>query len=231
MRLENAFQRERRFGADLAHELRTPISELRSLAEVALKWPEDAGGRAAFQEAFAVAHRMETIVAGLLTLVRCEDGKQAVAVAPVKVAELVEEIWSPLAERAQRKQLAVATEIPRAFCLETDRSLLRLILSNLLANTVDYTPAGGQLSIAASSRNGRFDLTVANTTDVLSPQDLPHLFERFWRKDAARTDSAHAGLGLSLASVSAGVLGMMLSAELADATTLRLVLSGSHTPT
>lgn len=215
-RLDDAFQRERRVTADIAHELRTPIAELRTLAEVGVKWPEEAQ----FQDALQIALRMETLVTGLLALARHEARKQALAREPVALAKLVDEVWQPLAQRACARQLDVAIAVTGEW--QTDPTLLRLIVGNLLANAVEYATERGQIRVAGSAMR----LEISNATDKLTREDLPHLFERFWRKDTSRTDAGHSGLGLTLARAAAAALGLELTAEMPDATTLRLTLRG-----
>jgi len=228
-RLEAAFLRERRISADIAHELRTPLAELRTLAEVAIKWPGDAtNSGAAFRDVLAIARKMETMVSGLLLLARSEEGKLSLQCEPVAVADLVEEVWSPLAHQAQRKQLALALDIPRDWCLRTDPALLRHVIANLLSNAVEYTPTGGHVEVRGIAVDGEFRFSVENTTDNLSAADLPHLFERFWRKDPARTNSGHGGLGLTLAQSVATVLGLRLDAQMPGPDRLRVTLRGPH---
>jgi signal transduction histidine kinase len=226
-RLQEAFQRERRISADIAHELGTPLAELRTLSEVAIKWPEDAtGAAAAFRDVLAIVAKMETMVTGLVALARSEDGKLPIHQESVAMAELVEEIWVPLGVPAQRKQVKFAMDVPRDLRLQSDPILLRHILANLLRNAVEYSPAGGWVRIRATTHDAQFDLNVENTTDNLAADDLPRLFERFWRKDSARTSSGHGGLGLTLAQTVAHALGLSLSAHMPTPGVLRMVLCG-----
>ena len=215
-RLDEAFQRERRVTADIAHELRTPIAELRALAEVGVKWPEEA----AFADALQIAQRMETLVTGLLALARHDAGHQPVAYEPGELRAVVDEVWSPLAERARNRQLEVAIDVTGQW--QTDPTLLRMIVGNLLANAVEYANERGQIRVAGDESR----LDISNTTDQITREDLPHLFERFWRKDAARTHDGHSGLGLTLARAATAAIGLELSAEMPDAATLRLSLRG-----
>ncbi len=83
------------------------------------------------------------------------------------------------------------------------------------------------MQIALTSDHGALDLTVANSTENLAPGDLPHLFERFWRKDSARSSSEHSGIGLSVAQAFANALGLRLEASLPDSSTLRMRLHPS----
>ena len=228
-RLEQSFERERRFTSDAAHELRTPIAELRALAEVALKWPEDKDATAdGFRDALAVAQKMERLVAGLLTLTRSDTGRQSLACEPVALAPLVDETWLPFAESVRRKQITTTLDIPGSLALHTDRTLLRLIITNLFANAAEYTPRDGVVRIHAVRHDNAFTLTVANTVTDLTANDLPHLFERFWRKDPARSAAQHSGLGLALAKSCADALGMSLTAAMLDSHTLTVLLTGTH---
>ena len=156
-RLDQAFERERRFSGDVAHELRTPIAELRSLSEVALKWPAgDPATTAAFQDALAVARQMECIVTSLLAITRCEAGKQTVVYDWVEVEPLIRELWQFQAENAVRKNLTTVVEIAPGSRLQTDPAMLGSILNNLLSNAVEYTAPDGSIRICFTEKSGRF---------------------------------------------------------------------------
>lgn len=212
-RLEDSFERERRFSADLAHELRTPIAELRMISEVALRWPDEANSGQA-KETLEIAEQMQGIIESLLALGRYENGQAEVKPEPVDVAELGLACWKPFAERAAEKKIKVQLDIPETQTLETDPKLLRLIFTNLFSNAAEYTPAGGVIDITGSPGMNGTVLSVTNTVSDLDTESLSHLFERFWRQDNARADNNHSGLGLSLARTCSRALALDLQANL-----------------
>jgi signal transduction histidine kinase len=223
-RLETSFDRERRFSADLAHELRTPIAELRNLAECSLKWPS-ARDVSADQDTLAIALQMETLVIRLLSLARGEQGQLAVRNEVVEAAAAVASAWRPFAGRADERGLRVRLAVDPGD-LTADPVLLRSVLSNLMDNAVNYTPAGGEVLITRTAAGG---LSIANTVDQFTPEDLSRLFERFWRKESARSGGIHAGLGLSLAQAFATAMGWRLEAALV-ADRLVFTLANKQTP-
>jgi signal transduction histidine kinase len=212
-RLEASFGRERRFSADVAHELRTPIAELRTLAEVALKWP-DGVNQAALKEALNIALQMESIANGLMNLTRCEGRLLTLRPERVRLGALFEEAYQPLHAIARAKQLAIELEVPKDACWYTDRTILRSIVSNLLSNAVDHTPPVSSVKARVEKNGAGERLLISNSNVGLFADDIPHLFERFWQKDAARSSPDHCGLGLPLARAYAQSLGMKLEAEL-----------------
>jgi two-component system sensor histidine kinase QseC len=224
-RLQQSFERERRFSADLAHELRTPIAELRALAEVALKWPE-AREATTDHEALAIAVQMQGVVTRLLALLRSEHEQLPVVTEPVRLAPLIESVWRPFAERAADRQLKVTRAGPEEAEVETDPVLFRSILTNLVDNAVEYTPNDGTVRIETEVGTTQFSLRVTNTCGDLTPQDVSHFSERFWRKDGARSDPQHSGLGLSLVKAFSERLGLQLEARLADSSTVSVTVTG-----
>ena len=207
-RLQKAFERQRRFTADAAHELRTPIAELRSLADVALKWDGDREASLGyFKDVQDIARQMERIVTALLSLARCQSGIMAVGREPVDLSAMIREAWAGQRQAVAQRQLSVTFELPEPLLLETDRTMLHSIVNNLIANAAQYTRIGGTVACKVIATNPAVQFTVTNDTDSLSPDDLPHLFEAFWRKDAARTDGLHCGLGLTLVHAYAMALG------------------------
>ena len=232
-RLEDSFERERRFSSDVAHELRTPVAELRTLAELAIKLP-DTRAADADQETLAIALHLESILTRLLALARGERSGLPER-EWVGLAALVRDVCDPFREKAAARELAFKVNAQANAQAETDPVLLGSILRNLVDNAVAYTPRGGTVEVEAGADNGRLALRVVNTTDGIEERDLPHLFERFWRKDAARTADGHMGLGLSLARTFAGAIGCELSATLVGPGRLAVALTQrvrtSSTPT
>jgi two-component system, OmpR family, heavy metal sensor histidine kinase CusS len=220
-RLEASFDRERRFSADLAHELRTPVAELRTHAEVEIAGAEGETAQS-YREILDIALQMETILTRLLELARSEQGQVPLQLGPVPLAALVEEVWRPLARQATGKKLTVTFNLPPDAVIESDRALLASILSNLLSNATEYCPEGGRVQLAW--RPDSQELVISNTVSDLSPNDLPHLFQRLWRKDESRTGSRHFGLGLSLSRSFAEAQGLSLTAHFNERTTLVLGL-------
>lgn len=211
-RLEDSFERERRFSADLAHELLTPLAELRAIAESALKWPETAGPDD-YRRAIGILLRMESLVTQVLDLARAEHGRLLTQVAPVELAGLVREVVGSHEAAADARGLEFVLEGPETLEVETDAGVVRVIVGNLVSNAVAYAPAESAVRISWSAKAAAFEIAVANAAPEIQADDLPHLFERFWRKDPSRTDTQHRGLGLSLAAELASVVGGSLTAE------------------
>lgn len=226
LRLKDAFERERRFSSDVAHELRTPVAELRSLADVGARWPEDRETtKAFFEDARAIAQQMEHTVATLLSLARCEGGIEQIQRTEIQLPDLLAETWATVAKEAESRALRFEIDAPAALIV-SDPEKLRLVLINLFSNTVTYSPPGSAVLCTARAENGTLEITVANPAPQLTSADLPFLFERFWRKDPARSNGRHAGLGLPLARSFAALLGFELTAHLSPDRQLALRLMG-----
>ncbi len=217
-RLESSFRRENRFTSDVAHELRTPIAELRALTEVGLRSmgdpiePEELAFY--FQDALAIATQMESLCTTLLALARCESDQQRVDYSQSDVVAIVKEAWRAFEKEAYNKELIVNFVLPVVTILETDRALLTAIVSNLLSNAVTYTPAGGRIAVTVTDGEKQPLLSISNQNDELTNEDLTHIFEPFWRKDRSRTDSSHLGVGFAVVAAFSELLGMKVSVEL-----------------
>ena len=215
-RLDASFARERSFSANLAHELRTPLAELRTMTEVALKWPGEAPSElAALEEIHGIGLQMESLVVNLLALARYDGRQHTVSASAVSLREVAASCWSAVASEAEDRGFTFHLEIPEGFTVVTDREKLALILSNLFANAIAHG-RGGVVTCAASAAGAAFDLRVSNLTDALTAEDLPRIFDRFWRKDPARSGGRHAGLGLALVSALCDLLRFEKEARLAD---------------
>jgi two-component system sensor histidine kinase QseC len=225
-RLEAGFKRERRLSSDIAHELKTPIAELRSLCEVGARWPEDrAAVRKFFEDARSIALQMERVVVHLVALARYDEGREQVTTARVPVAEIVDAAWRPLAPEAAAKRLEFRQQIAPALCFDTDPDKFALMVANLLSNAVAYSPPGTSVVCASDGADGRSSVSFSNRTETLEPQDLAVMFDRFWRKDEARTGGRNAGLGLSLVRALAELLDIEIATRLDPDRTFYITLS------
>lgn len=226
-RLQQSFERERRFSADLAHELRTPLAELRSTVESALKWPEQRDPQTD-QDVLAVAMQMERIVGHILALARGESGQLALRLESVETAALLRRVVGPFARRAVARelQLNLPDDGTQAWAV-ADAALLQAVLTNLVENAIEYAPVGTEISLRVGPEGGRMMIAVANAAPDLTDADVGRLFERFWRKEAARSGGGrHLGLGLSLSRAFAESMAWSLTAARDSAGRLTLSLTG-----
>jgi two-component system sensor histidine kinase QseC len=222
-RIEQSFERERRFSADLAHELRTPLAELRSLVECSLQWPETRDPKEG-TEILAISAQMEGIVSHLLALARGEEGQLAVRIENLDLEKIVNDRWGLLAKRAADRGLIAELSLVRAPA-SADPTLLRSIIDNLLENAVEYSSVPGRLRISIRTGVAGTILSVENPCFNLTVTDVPLLFERFWRKEAARTGGKHVGLGLPLARVFSEAMGWKLTAVMSSPAVLTVALA------
>jgi signal transduction histidine kinase len=227
-RLDASFERERRFAANVAHELRTPIAELRSLAMVGARWPDDRESVAAFfDDVRAVAGRMEGVIGDLLLLARCQAGVEQIARQPVSLQRLVHSIWAKLAECAARNRLHRALDLREDIVVETDPGKLEIVLANLIGNAVNHARPDSEVRCSAVRTGSGFRLEISNAAERLEPHELERLGEPFWRKDDARASAEHAGLGLALVDALAGLLGLRIRYAQDPDETFRAVLEGA----
>ncbi len=214
-RVDTALKRERRTAADIAHQLRTPISELIVVSEVALRNgrdPEEA--RRALATVRNVAWRMGGSVSTLLKLARLEMGAERFDRQGVDLGGIVRELLRSLAALERERELRVENQVAPGELVEGDREVLRIVASNLLGNALYYSPPRTSVGCRLERWQDAWRLIVENDAADLRPEDLPALCEPFWRKDRSRTDGNRSGLGLSISCALAERTGMKLSFEL-----------------
>lgn len=226
-RLHEAFEREKRFSGNVAHELRTPIAELRTLAEVGKRWPGDQSMvREFFGDLVSLADDMERTVTNLLNLARLDAGRQSVELGSVNLSELIEKCWKQTAVEAEVKKVGLDNRIPGDLRVTTDEDKLNLIVLNLFSNAVSYCPPQSTIRVQAQEADSEIQFSMSNLTLDLSEKDLPLMFERFWRKDQARTKGRYAGLGLSLVQALGEIMNLTVMPELAPDGLLTMTLRG-----
>ncbi len=208
-RLEESFGRISQFSADIAHELRTPISNLWGELEVALGRPrEPVQYREALESAVEECARLSSMIQALLFLAQTEQPDAALRMERLDVAHelnaLAEFFDAAAAEAGVRLQVQAAAGL----ALRADRMLLQRALANLIGNALAHTPAGGVVTLSARpcaalstlDQGACLRLEVVDTGCGIAPEHLPYLFDRFYRADPARSRS-RGGLGLGLALV------------------------------
>ncbi len=197
-RLDAAFTRQAQFTADASHELRTPVAIIRTQAEAALRKDRTAEDYKTSLEACArAAVRMTAIVEGLLTLARA-DGGAAMPHAPCDLKAVVDEAVAPLTAQAAADGMTLACESAPA-TVHGDEGLLGEVVTNLVTNALRYNTPGGSVDVSLTAVDGHAELRVRDTGTGIPAEALPHLFERFYRVDAARSrEQGGSGLGLAI---------------------------------
>src|SRR5216117_2597889 len=201
-RLERSFAALRRFTADASHELKTPLTVLRAGVERAITRPDlPQETLASLEETLQEVNRMTELLEALLTLARADEGRADLHRESVDLRDIIAEAGETGELLAEHAGVGIDIRLPsEPVMLSVDRSRIRQLALNLIENAVKYTPRGGQVSVELGSNDGRVVFTVADTGIGIAPGDLPHVFDRFWRADSARTrTSERAGTGLGLA--------------------------------
>lgn len=199
-RLEDAFAQMRQFTADAAHELRTPLAALRCGMEVTVgkvrtgeEYQEALGG------AIAEVSHLSRIVDNLFTLARADAGKYELSLESVNLNELFQEVYEQAELMAEAKGVSLMLHTDREGSVQGDRLRLKQLLLNLVDNAVKYTAAGGHVRLTLDYAEPWAKLIVADNGIGIPPSALPHIFDRFYRVDQARSlDDTGGGLGLSI---------------------------------
>jgi two-component system, OmpR family, heavy metal sensor histidine kinase CusS len=200
-RLERSFTEIRRFTADASHELRTPLTAIRTEAEVALSKPTATPEqRQLLGSILEECERLTRLTDQLLTLSREDAGVAVAGPQALDLAALTTDVVDNMRPLAEAKGVELTTRLVGAVSVRGDPARLRQVLYNLLDNAVKYTPANGRVEVTAEARGSSAVLSVADTGEGIAPEHVPHIFERFYRVDKARTRAqGGTGLGLSIA--------------------------------
>ncbi len=197
--LYTAIERERRFARDVAHELRTPLAEIRTSAESALADTDAAHAQRSLAAAVAACSRMQRSVDTLLLLARLESGQHTPAPDPLDLAALLRELIAALHGLQTQHALQLRAELPPAAWIQSDLGIVERIVSNLLRNALEYSPPGEAVDCRLDRDESGWLLRIVNAAPELDAADLEHFGHRFWRKHSEGGTAHHAGLGLALA--------------------------------
>jgi two-component system heavy metal sensor histidine kinase CusS len=208
-RMQAALDRERAFSADVAHELRTPLSGLLSIQDVTLSRLRPAEEyREALEESRQITTQMQQMVENLLVMSRLEAGQVGTRLESLVPNEVLQAVWRSMHQAAEARGLGVQWDLAPDTRVSTDPSLLQLVVRNILENAIAYAEAGGQVKVGTRYAEARWEVSVSNTGSQLSQEQAEQAFGRFWRGDAARSAAGgHCGLGLALVAKAVGFLG------------------------
>ncbi len=203
-RLQGAFERQRQFTADASHEMRTPLAVMRGDIEIALRrerTPEEY--RSVLTSNLEEIIRLSRLVEDLLMLARADADQSALRYAPVNIGELCTQVTEYLHPLASEKGLQWTYECPTnaPLTIKGDAQRLKQMLLNLLDNAIKYTPQNGEIKLSLVEESNDAVLRVADTGRGIPAEDLPYIFERFFRHSRSTSDKGAQGFGLGLSIV------------------------------
>ncbi|MBO9597961.1 MAG: sensor histidine kinase, partial [Cohnella sp.] len=200
--IRKAWEKQQRFVADASHELRTPTSVIRAQTELLLRRPE----RTIEQESPNIAlmlqesRRMSALLEDLLTLARSDSNQLELQSEILEADRLIMEMIEPFKLLAETKEIELVAKLEQPLVLRGDADRIRQLLVILLDNALKFTPSSGRIEVSGSIRSNHVALSVSDTGSGIADEDLPHVFERFYRGDKVRSRSeGGTGLGLSIA--------------------------------
>ena len=215
-RIEESFSRTRQFTADASHELRAPMTLIYTAAQHALRRERSREDLVdSMQKILRESQRTTALIDDLLLLARGDAGKAPAALEILDAGPLLRDLAEQAAAMAAAKDISVSLELPsEALPVSANEAQLRRLLLILIDNALKYTPAGGRVTIQGSAGPTDVTISVADTGPGISPDDLPHVFERFWRADKVRSrEAGGTGLGLTIAKQIAELHGAHLGVQ------------------
>jgi signal transduction histidine kinase len=200
--IRRSLEKQQQFVSDASHELRTPLSVIQAHAELLLRHPD----RTIEQDSKHVstvlqeARRMSKLVGGLLTLARSDSNQLDLERRPIQFDRIVQECVNKMQMLAEVKEIIMNAEIDANIPMNADEERLHQLLVTVLDNAIKYTPEGGVVRVVCRKFAHFVQLEVEDTGIGISPDNLPHVFDRFYRGDKARTrQEGGSGLGLAIA--------------------------------
>ncbi len=212
-RLEHLFEVQQRFVADVSHELRTPLTAISGNLEIIRRYGLDEPSLEAIE---SETERMARMVSDLLTLARADGGSLTLEMHDVDLDTVITDIFRETKILAQKRNLQIRLPHLEPMRIKGNSDRLKQLLLNLVGNAIKFTPDGGQISMSLRRENGNAVMQVSDTGVGMNPEDLEHIFDRFYQADESRA-RAHAGdgagLGLSIAKWIAEAHNGTISAE------------------
>ena len=197
-RLEAAFAHQARFTSDASHELRTPVSVVLTQTQTALSRERNAAEyRQALEACQRAAHRMRKLTQSLLALARLDAGQDPMSREPLDLARVTRECVEMVRPLAVERGIELVCDLPVMPCTG-DAERISQVATNLLSNAIRFNHPGGQVRVSTRAENGVAVLAVADNGEGIPAQDLPHIFERFYRVDQSRSVQGGTGLGLAI---------------------------------
>jgi heavy metal sensor kinase len=200
-RIERALERINRFSADASHELRTPITVMRTRVELALRRPRTVvESQQTLEQLHIELIRASDLLDNLMLLARADSGAEQLRIAPVNLDGTLKDVLAQVTPLADERGVSLNSALPDdPIWIAADRQLLQRLFLILIDNAVKYTPITGEVSMTVATTDGTAIVSVQDTGIGIADDDLPHIFDRFYRADKARSRQlGGAGLGLSI---------------------------------
>jgi signal transduction histidine kinase len=199
-RLEISFEREKAFNANVAHELRTPLSGIQSTIEVCLSHERQSEDyQAALQTSLEITKSMGRMTDALLSLAKLESKQVALNCEHISLKSTVADCWRNFADKASERGITFENRIRERATLFSDKGYITLALMNILENAVEYCNEKGQIWTEYDQNEQGTIISISNTGCTLKEEDIEQIFEPFWRQEQARSETGrHCGIGLSI---------------------------------
>lgn len=227
--IDSGYIREKRFSSNVAHELRTPISELRTITEVALNYSESnsqKNHRDRYIDISSAAKEMQGTIDKLLALAKSESGLATLIFNELPLCQTLNRIWKRCCGDHSKKVLRLMSPLQGDIDIFTSTNEFEMILKNLLENAYENSPEEDIILVSIHIAGGEISLSISNAAIDLCHDDLELMFDRFWRKDPARTSTSNAGLGMSLIRSLCQTLNITIEVSLSERQIFTVTLSG-----